>query len=357
MRFSCFLSRERGGPHEKDNLMRAFICGLKGLSLDAEERAFLRDASPWGVILFRRNVENREQVARLTAELREALGRHAPVLVDQEGGRVQRLNTPNWRAYPSAARFEQAGADASRVERLAWLGARLMAHDLREVGIDVDCLPVLDVPAEQSHAIISDRAYSRDPACAARLGRAAAEGLMTGGVAPVMKHIPGHGRARADSHLELPVVDASRAELEAVDFPPFAANADLPMAMSAHVVYTAIDPAAPGTQSKAVVQDIIRGRIGFDGLLMTDDLSMKALTGSFRERAERAIAAGCDMVLHCNGDLAEAGPVADGAPELTGKALARAERALACIREIEAFDLAAGVAEFEAAMGTAIQSA
>jgi beta-N-acetylhexosaminidase len=331
--------------------MRAFICGLKGLTLDADERAFLREASPWGVILFRRNVESREQVARLTDEARGALGRCAPVLVDQEGGRVQRLTAPNWRAYPSAARFEAAGATAAVAERLAWLGARLIAHDLREVGIDVDCLPVLDVPAEGSHAVISDRAYSADPARAAKLGRAAAEGLMAGGVAPVMKHIPGHGRARADSHLELPVVEASRAELEAVDFPPFAANADLPMAMSAHVVYTAIDPAAPGTQSKTVVNDVIRGLIGFDGLLMTDDLSMKALTGSFRERAERAIAAGCDIVLHCNGDLAEATPVAEGAPLLAGKALARAEKALDCVRAVEPFDVAAGLAEFGAAMG------
>lgn len=329
--------------------MRAFICGLKGLTLDPDERAFLRDAAPWGVILFQRNVESREQVARLTAELRAVLGRRAPVLVDQEGGRVQRLNTPHWRAYPSAARFEAVGADAAQAERLAWLGARLIAHDLREVGIDVDCLPVLDAPAEGSHAIISDRAYSRDPARAARLGRAAAEGLMAGGVAPVMKHIPGHGRARADSHLELPVVDASRAELEAVDFPPFTANADLPMAMSAHVVYTAIDPSAPGTQSKTIVSEIIRGLIGFDGLLMTDDLSMKALTGNFRERAERAIAAGCDMVLHCNGDLAEAAPVAEGAPVLAGKALERAEKALACVRDVAPFDVAAGVAELEKA--------
>jgi beta-N-acetylhexosaminidase len=323
--------------------MRAFICGLKGLVLDADERAFLRDADPWGVILFRRNVESREQVARLTADLRDALGRHAPVLVDQEGGRVQRLNTPNWRAYPTAARFECCAEDNVQAERLAWLGARLMAHDLRQVGIDVDCLPVLDAPAEGSHAIISDRAYSRDPA------RAAADGLMAGGVAPVMKHIPGHGRARADSHLELPVVEASREDLEAVDFPPFTANADLPMAMSAHVVYTAIDPSAPGTQSRIVVNEIIRGLIGFDGLLMTDDLSMKALSGSFRERAERAIGAGCDMVLHCNGDLAEAMPVAEGAPALDGKALARAEKALACVREVESFDVAAGVAEFEKA--------
>ncbi|MCC3247281.1 beta-N-acetylhexosaminidase [Methylocystis sp. WRRC1] len=332
-------------------MTRAFICGVKGCVLENEERAFLRDAAPWGVILFRRNIDTREQVARLTADLRAALGRNAPVLVDQEGGRVQRLAPPNWRAYPSAARFEAVGADAAQAERLAWLGARLIAHDLREVGIDVDCLPVLDTPAPDSHAIISDRAYSRDPARAAKVGRAAAEGLMAGGVAPVMKHIPGHGRAKADSHLELPVVEASRAELEAVDFRPFKANADLPMAMSAHVVYTAIDPHAPGTLSKIVVDEIIRGHIGFDGLLMTDDLSMKALAGSFRDRAERAIAAGCDMVLHCNGDLAEARPVAEGAPELSGKALARAERALECVREVEAFDVAAGIAEFDAVMG------
>ncbi len=331
--------------------MRAFICGLKGLALDAGERAFLRDAAPWGVILFRRNIETREQVARLTADLRAALGRHAPVLVDQEGGRVQRLAPPHWRAYPAAARFELAGADATQAERLAWLGARLIAHDLREVGIDVDCLPVLDAPAEGSHAIISDRAYSRDPVRVARLGRAAAEGLMAGGVAPVMKHIPGHGRARADSHLELPVVEAGREELERVDFAPFKANADLPMAMSAHVVYTAIDPSAPGTLSKTIVGEIIRGHIGFDGLLLTDDLSMKALTGSFRERAERAIGAGCDMVLHCNGDLAEARPVAEGAGELSGKALARAEKALECVRKIEPFDVAEASREFDGAMG------
>jgi beta-N-acetylhexosaminidase len=330
---------------------RAFICGLKGLALNAEERAFLRQAEPWGVILFRRNVESRDQLVRLTAEVRDALGRQAPVLVDQEGGRVQRLAAPNWRAYPCAARFEAASSDAEQAKRLAWLGARLIAHDLREVGIDVDCLPVLDAPAAGSHAIISDRAYSSDPFRAAELGRAAAEGLMAGGVAPVMKHIPGHGRARADSHLELPVVEASRAELEAVDFVPFKANADLPMAMSAHVVYTAIDPAAPGTLSKAVVSDIIRGHIGFDGLLMTDDLSMKALTGDFRARAERAIAAGCDMVLHCNGDLAEARPVAEGAPELAGRPLERAERALSCVREIAPFDMAAGAAEFDAVLG------
>ncbi|MEF3368044.1 glycoside hydrolase family 3 N-terminal domain-containing protein, partial [Methylocystis sp. 9N] len=199
--------------------------------------------------------------------------------------------------------------------------------------------------------IIGDRAYSRDPARVAALGRAAAEGLMAGGVAPVMKHLPGHGRARADSHQELPVVEAIRAELEAVDFAPFKANADFPMAMSAHVVYTSIDPAAPATLSKTVVGEIIRGLIGFDGLLMTDDLSMMALTGDFRTRAERAIGAGCDMVLHCNGHLAEARPVAEGAGELVGKALARAEKALESIGNVEPFDLAEATREFDAAMG------
>lgn len=330
--------------------MRAFICGLKGVTLESDERAFLREAAPWGVILFRRNIDAAEQVTRLTAEIRDALGWHAPILVDQEGGRVQRFGPPHWRAYPAAARFETAAASAAQAERLAWLGARLIAHDLREVGVDVDCLPVLDAPAEGSHSIIGDRAYSRDPARVAAIGRAAAEGLMAGGVAPVMKHIPGHGRARADSHLELPVVEALRDELERVDFAPFKANADLPMAMSAHVVYTAIDPAAPGTLSKTVVGDVIRGQIGFDGLLMTDDLSMKALAGGFRDRAELAIGAGCDIVLHCNGDLAEARPVAEGAPPLQGAALARAEKALECVRGIEAFDVAEATREFDAAM-------
>ncbi|KAF0128460.1 MAG: beta-N-acetylhexosaminidase [Methylocystaceae bacterium] len=331
--------------------MRAFICGLKGFTLEADERAFLRDAAPWGVILFRRNVDAPEQIARLTADIRDALGRHAPVLVDQEGGRVQRLGPPHWRAYPAAARFELAAANAAQAERLAWLGARLIAHDLRQVGIDVDCLPVLDAPAEDSHSIIGDRAYSRDPARVAAIGRAAAEGLMAGGVAPVMKHIPGHGRARADSHLELPVVNACREDLELIDFAPFKANADLPMAMSAHVVYTAIDPTAPGTLSKAVIGDVVRGHIGFDGLLMTDDLSMKALSGSFRQRAESAIGAGCDIVLHCNGDLAEARPVAEGAPPLEGAALVRAEKALECVRRpIEPFDVAEATREFDAAM-------
>lgn len=224
-------------------MTRAFISGCAGTSLSAEEKAFLREARPWGAILFRRNVESREQLRALTVEIREQLGAEAPILVDQEGGRVQRLAPPHWRAYPSAAAFARIGLDAAATARLVRLGARLIAHDLHEVGVDVDCLPVLDTPCDGAHDVIGDRAYCRDPAEIARLGRAAAEGLLAGGVLPVIKHVPGHGRARADSHKELPVVEASRAELEERDFQPFRADADLPLAMTAHVVYTAIDPA------------------------------------------------------------------------------------------------------------------
>jgi len=329
----------------------AFICGLAGAALTEEERAFLRQARPWGVILFRRNVESRAQLRALADSVREALGdASAPILVDQEGGRVQRLAPPHWRGYPSAAAFERAASGVEGAERLAWLGARLIAHDLREVGITIDCLPVLDAPQPGAHGVIGDRAYSDAPESVARIGRAAARGLLDGGVAPVMKHIPGHGRARADSHLELPVVEASRAELERVDFAPFIANADLPIAMTAHVVYTALDPAMPGTLSKTVIREAIRGAIGFDGLLMTDDLSMKALQGDFRQRAEAAIAAGCDIVLHCNGDLDEARAVAEGAPVLAGRALARAEAALEAAARIEDFNPVDGAREFDAAL-------
>jgi beta-N-acetylhexosaminidase len=329
----------------------AFICGLAGAALTEEERAFLRQARPWGVILFRRNVESRAQLRALADSVREALGdARAPILVDQEGGRVQRLAPPHWRGYPSAAAFERMASNVEAAERLAWLGARLIAHDLREVGITIDCLPVLDAPQPGAHGVIGDRAYSDDPESVARIGRAAARGLLDGGVAPVMKHIPGHGRARADSHLELPVVEASRAELERVDFAPFIANADLPIAMTAHVVYTALDPAMPGTLSKTVIREAIRGAIGFDGLLVTDDLSMKALQGDFRQRAEAAIAAGCDIVLHCNGDLDEARAVAEGAPVLTGRALARADAALEALAHIEDFNPVDGAREFDAAL-------
>ncbi len=331
-------------------MTRAFICGLAGDVLRRDEAEFLREAQPFGIILFRRNVGDPAQLRRLTGALRDALGREAPVLVDQEGGRVQRLTGPHWRSYPSAAVFDRVAASRSEAERLAWLGARLIAQDLRDVGITVDCLPVLDAPQEGAHDIIGDRAYSRDPATVAKLGRAAAEGLLAGGVLPVMKHIPGHGRARADSHLEPPIVDAPRALLETIDFAPFTANNDLPIAMTAHVVYTALDPEAPATLSKTIVSEIIRNKIGFNGLLLTDDLSMKALSGDFRSRAERALAAGCDVVLHCNGEASEARAVAEGAAPLAGDALRRAEAALARLAHVEDFNAVDGAREFEMAL-------
>lgn len=318
--------------------MRAFVAGCAGLALSNDERAFFADARPWGLILFRRNVESPEQVRALTEEFRGVVGAEAAVLVDQEGGRVQRLTQPHWPLYPAAARL---GACPDG-ERLAEVSARLMALDLLQVGIDVDCLPVLDAPVEGAHDVIGDRAYARAPEEVARLGAAAARGLLRGGVMPVMKHIPGHGRAGADSHLDLPVVSAGRAELER-DFAPFKANAGLPAAMTAHVVYEALDPAAPATHSRTVIDRIVRGEIGFDGLLMSDDLSMQALSGPLFDRAQRCFEAGLDLALHCNGDLAEARAVAEAAPELAGKALervraARARVALERARGAQFFD-------------------
>ena len=310
---------------------RAFIAGCSGPELTPDERAFFRDSRPWGFILFKRNIESPEQVRALTGALRETIGvADAPILIDQEGGRVQRMGPPHWRRYPPGRAYGRANGNNPR--ELARLGARLIADDLLAVGINVDCLPVLDVPVPGAHDIIGDRAYADDPTTVAVLGRAAAEGLLAGGVLPVIKHMPGHGRARADSHEALPVVETSREELEAIDFEPFRALADMPLAMTAHVVYTAIDPAAPATTSRTVMDEVIRGSIGFDGLVMSDDLSMKALSGSLRERAAAALAAGCDVALHCNGRLDEMQAVAEGAPVLSGKAKKRAEHALARIR-------------------------
>jgi beta-N-acetylhexosaminidase len=333
---------------------RAFICGCSGPILTADEEAFIRASDPWGLILFRRNVVDRRQMQALTARFREIVGRaDAPVLIDQEGGRVQRMTAPEWPAYPAAARLSAASDDPTEQARLAFLAARLIAHDLAEVGVTVDCLPVLDLPVEGGHNVIGDRAYGRDVETVARLGRAAAEGLMAGGVLPVFKHVPGHGRARADSHLELPRVEASREELERTDFAPFRANADLPVAMTAHVVFTAIDPERPATLSPAVISEIVRGFIGFDGLLMSDDLSMKALSGGFRERAEALFAAGVDLALHCNGDLTEAAEVAAGTPELVGRAAERAAKALKRIAEVRiAFDPVDARAKLDAALAT-----
>lgn len=331
---------------------RALILGCSGKSLLAEERAFFRDVKPWGFILFKRNIGTPDEVRALTGALRDCVGsEQAPVLIDQEGGRVQRMGPPHWPAYPAGGRYGRLNGSAATVARL---GARLMAHDLAEVGINVDCAPVLDVPAPGSHDIIGDRAYGTSPERVAEIGRAVAEGLMAGGVLPVMKHIPGHGRAGCDSHKGLPVVEADLATLSAQDFVPFRALADLPMAMSAHVVLTALDAAHPATQSAIVIRDIIRGAIGFDGLLMTDDLSMQALQGSFRARTEACFAAGIDVGLHCNGDPDEMRGVAEGAPLLAGEALRRADAALARLpASTDAFDVHEARARFEAALALA----
>ena len=333
----------------------ALIFGCASTELTPGERAFFRDVRPWGFILFKRNIDNPGQVRALTAALRETVGRaDAPILIDQEGGRVQRMGPPLWPAYPPGRAYEAAGEDAVVRREIARLGARLMAHDLLSVGINVDCVPVLDVPVKGAHDVIGDRAYGTDAQTVAVLGRAAAEGLIAGGVLPVIKHVPGHGRAGADSHHALPVVDAPLAALEAQDFVPFRHLADMPLAMTAHVVYTALDPERPATTSPRVLADIVRGHIGFDGLLMSDDLSMNALSGSLRARAEASFAAGCDIALHCNGRFDEMEAVASASPLLGGRALARAEAAMARIRHLpEPFDVAATRARFEAAIALA----
>jgi beta-N-acetylhexosaminidase len=333
---------------------RAFITGLAGPDITPDEKAFLREAEPWGLIVFKRNVQSPQQVLALTRSFREAVGRDAPVLVDQEGGRVQRLGPPHWPAYPPGAMYGRIyRQDAALGLKAARLGALLIASDLRAVGIDVDCLPLADVPAGDADPVIGDRAYGTDPGQVAALAAAVADGLLAGGVLPVVKHLPGHGRATADSHLKLPVVETDRATLERTDFAPFRALADLPLGMTAHVVFSAIDPVAPATTSAIMVGEVIRRFIGFSGLLMGDDVSMGALSGSLAERARASLQAGCDMVLHCNGDLAEMQEVASAVPALEGRALARAEAALARRIALEMMELAALRRDFAQLTGIA----
>ncbi len=330
---------------------RAVVFGCAGPVLDPAEAAFFRATDPLGFILFRRNCETPAQVAALVAALRASVGRpDAPVLIDQEGGRVARLRPPHWPAHPPMGVFGQlAGRDRAAGREAAWINGRLLAHTLAEVGVTVDCAPVCDVPVEGAHDIIGDRAFSRDPALVSELARATADGLLAGGVLPVIKHIPGHGRAFADSHAELPVVDAPRAALEATDFAPFRALADLPLGMVAHVVLTAIDPNAPASTSAIVMRDIVRGpSIGFDGLLFSDDLSMNALEGDVAHRARAVLAAGMDIVLHCNGDLDDMTTVAPAVPPMSDAALqrwARAQLALGQPQPIDPITLNARLAE------------
>jgi len=329
---------------------RAFITGVSGPELSADEREFIRSERPWGFILFKRNVETPGQVITLIAELRREIGEpDAPVLIDQEGGRVQRLSPPHWPPYPAGAVFGVLyDVDPALGLSAARLSARLIAADLIDLGVTVDCLPLADVPVAGADAVIGNRAYGTEPGKVAAIARAVTEGLEQGGILPVLKHIPGHGRATADTHIRLPVVDTPRADLERTDFAAFQPLADLPMAMTAHVVFSALDPAHPATTSATIIEQVIRGVIGFHGLLMSDDVSMNALAGSIAERTRAIFAAGCDMVLHCNGKLDEMREVAAETPELSGKALERARWALASRRAPQAFDRLAARAELVA---------
>jgi beta-N-acetylhexosaminidase len=314
---------------------KSMILGCAGKTLTPDEIRFYGDERPWGFILFARNIGEPEQIRDLVASMRDSIGRpQAPVFIDQEGGRVQRLRPPIAPNYPAGA---ELGAlyrnDRDAGLRAAWLLARLHAFDLLRLGITADCLPVLDVPVEGASDVIGSRAYGTDPESVAALGKAAAEGLLSGGVLPVMKHIPGHGRALADTHFELPTVNTPMDELRAHDFAPFKALNHLPIAMTAHVVYSAIDPHNPATTSAKVIEEIVRGEIGFDGLLVSDDTSMKALSGDFPSKAASILAAGCDLVLHCNGVMEEMVGIASRTTVLEGKALDRAELALIYVKE------------------------
>lgn len=295
------------------------VYGCAGPRLSVEEKRFFRDADPFGFILFARNVEDKDQLRRLTDDLRDSVGRaDAPVLIDQEGGRVRRMRPPVWAEYPSMRPFGDLWRrDPAEAARLLRLNTLLLDADLRAVGISVNCTPVLDVPVEGAHDVIGNRAFSTDPACVAALGRVAYDACLEGQILPVIKHLPGHGRSHVDSHHTLPVVDTPLPELRGSDFLPFRDLKDAVFGMTAHIVFPSIDGDIPATQSATVIRDIIRGELGFTGILMTDDLSMKALKGDFTSRARIALDAGCDLVLHCNGDMAEMTAVANGMRAMT----------------------------------------
>lgn len=321
----------------------ATIFGCAGTRLLPQERAFFREADPFGFILFARNVEDPDQLRRLTADLREAVGRDAPILVDQEGGRVQRLRSPHWREWTPPLDTVDGVGSIEAAERIMRARATVIATELAAVGIDADCIPTLDVVRPETHPFLMNRCYGRDPEVVARIGRAVAEGLMAGGVLPVMKHMPGHGLSHVDTHHDLPRVEVPLADLQAIDFAPFRALSDLPMAMTAHLVFAALDPDRPATQSPVMIR-AIRDVIGFKGLLMSDDLNMQALAGTLADRTARTIAAGVDIALHCKGDMAEMVEVAGAAGVMGPAARARAEAAVAARRPATA-DVKAALAE------------
>lgn len=327
--------------------MQAAIYGLGGLQLTGDERSFFRDAEPAGFILFKRNCDNSEQLLRLTDSLRELSGRDdVPILIDQEGGRVARLRPPEWPAFPAAGKFASLYriAPSSAIEAVR-SNARAIGLTLRSVGINVNALPLLDVRQEGASDIIGDRAFGSEPMQVAALGRAALDGLASAGVVGIIKHIPGHGRALVDSHHELPVVDATAEELES-DLEPFERLASAPMGMMAHVVYTAWDSDRPASQSRTVIHDIVRERIGFAGFLMSDDSNMNALTGTQAERAAACVAAGCDVALPCNGVLADNIEIAKALGEITVEGADRLARAMAGTRiEPDHLDFAEEIAK------------
>ena len=324
----------------------AAVFGCAGPELQAEEAAFFRDANPLGFILFTRNCKSPKQIRRLTTALRITVGRaDAPILMDHEGGRVQRLPSPPWRQVAAPAQFGMLPKNVAAAA--VTINARLMAFELLELGVDVNCVPCLDVKDPEGHQVIGDRAYSDNPTVVAKLGRAAANGLLAGGVLPIIKHIPGHGRATVDSHSELPIVRAYGQELVDRDFYPFQELADLPLGMTAHVLFSSLDPEAPGTLSEKIISQVIRQQIGFNGLLFTDDLSMQALGGSISERTGRALKAGCDVALHCNGQAEEMRSVAENCPLMSEQGQQRWETAQKYRREPQTESRDALLAELE----------
>jgi len=321
---------------------KAVIYGCLGPNLRPDEARFFRDADPWGFILFSRNLQNPAQCRALCTDLRDAVGRDAPILIDQEGGRVTRMGAPYWHEFLPALDQTQAIPDPDLQAEAMFLRARLIASDLRAAGIDVNCTPLADIAHDHTHAVLKNRCYGTSADQVARLARAGAEATLKGGVLPVLKHMPGHGRANLDSHQDLPVIEASREDLIAEDFAAFKALNDLPMAMTAHLLMPNLDPDNCATQSSTII-NLIRQKIGFDGLLMTDDISMNALGGSFAQRSQKALSAGCDVILHCNGDASEMVEIATQTPELVDKPAKRAKYALSERQTPEAFDASAAL--------------
>ncbi|WP_425087300.1 beta-N-acetylhexosaminidase [Stappia sp.] len=331
-------------------MTKSFITGCSGLRLTTDERRLFDAERPWGLILFARNCKTPGQIRDLVADFRDVVGNpDAPVLIDQEGGRVRRLRPPLVQDYPPGAVYGKLHASEREAGlRAAWLCGRLIGADLADLGITVDCLPIVDVPRGDTSDVIGDRAYGTDPEVIARIGRAMTDGLAAAGVLPVLKHIPGHGPATVDSHLALPVVDTDLETLRRLDFVPFRALRDLPLAMTAHVVYTAIDSQVCATCSPTVIDTIIRGELDYQGCLMSDDVSMKALGGEMQARVRSLFQAGCDLALHCNGDFAEMRDVASASPVLAGEPLRRADAAIGARRQGEPMDREALQAEFAA---------